>query len=227
MLNLLIFFSDGTINTNMNAQNLANRPFLESIVNGLQCQENDYTALFALCLLYAIGHNDGVNKEILDVVLFPSERNESKKCYNVTFVEKLIRIIGQSCQPDSKIRLVTLELGLKLLNQLAIINGNSILSDSHLAAIAGAKEESTSLLRNFYKSEEIFLDMFEDEYNEMKKKPLNVEFLMMDSNILLPPTGTPMTGIEFSKRLPCGEVRVLFFGFKNRQKKFIWYFYFR
>lgn len=48
--------------------------------------------------------------------------------------------------------------------------------------------------------------MFEDEYNEMKKKPLNVEWLMMDSNILLPPTGTPMTGIEFTKRLPCGEV---------------------
>ena len=49
--------------------------------------------------------------------------------------------------------------------------------------------------------------MFEDEYSEIQKKPLKVEWLMMDSNILLPPTGTPMTGIEFSKRLPCGEVR--------------------
>lgn len=48
--------------------------------------------------------------------------------------------------------------------------------------------------------------MFEDEYSEIQKRPLNVEWLMMDSNILLPPTGTPMTGIEFSKRLPCGEV---------------------
>lgn len=57
-------------------------------------------------------------------------------------------------------------------------------------------------------SEDIFLDMFEDEYSEIKKRPLNVEWLMMDSNILLPPTGTPMTGIEFTKRLPCGEVRV-------------------
>lgn len=56
-------------------------------------------------------------------------------------------------------------------------------------------------------SEEIFLDMFEEEYTERKKGPLNVEWLMMDSNVLLPPTGTPMTGIEFSKRLPCGEVK--------------------
>ena len=28
----------------------------------------------------------------------------------------------------------------------------------------------------------------------------------MDASILLPPTGTPLTGIEFNKRLPCGEV---------------------
>lgn len=48
--------------------------------------------------------------------------------------------------------------------------------------------------------------MFEDEYSEIQKRPLKVEWLMMDSNILLPPTGTPMTGIQFSKRLPCGEV---------------------
>lgn len=53
--------------------------------------------------------------------------------------------------------------------------------------------------------------MFEDEYHEMKKRPLNVEYLTMDSNILLPPTGTPLTGIEFGKRLPCGEVRTISF----------------
>ena len=35
---------------------------------------------------------------------------------------------------------------------------------------------------------------------------LKVEYLLQDSSILLPPTGTPMTGIEFTKRLPCGEV---------------------
>lgn len=29
---------------------------------------------------------------------------------------------------------------------------------------------------------------------------------MMDSKLLLPPTGTPLSGIEFHKRLPCGEV---------------------
>lgn len=35
--------------------------FLEAIVSTLDCSENDYVALFALCLLYAISHNKGSN----------------------------------------------------------------------------------------------------------------------------------------------------------------------
>ena len=35
---------------------------------------------------------------------------------------------------------------------------------------------------------------------------LRMEFVLCDASLLLPPTGTPLTGIEFSKRLPCGEV---------------------
>lgn len=73
-------------------------------------------------------------------------------------------------------------------------------------SIHAARNHSMIVLHNFYKSEDIFLDLFEDEYNEMTKSNLNVEFLCMDATILLPPTGTPLTGIEFTRRLPCGEV---------------------
>lgn len=55
-------------------------------------------------------------------------------------------------------------------------------------------------------SEEIFLDMFEDEWLELHRRPLNVEYLLQDASVLLPPAGTPLTGIDFNKRLPCGEV---------------------
>ena len=44
----------------------------------------------------------------------------------------------------------------------------------------------------------LFLSLFQ-------VKPLNVERLMMDASLLLPVTATPLTGIEFSKRLACGE----------------------
>ncbi|XP_033335665.2 C-type lectin domain containing ema isoform X4 [Megalopta genalis] len=186
-------------------ESLSNKLFLETILNSLFCTENDYAALFALCLLYALANNQGIDRKTLDPIL-SSSQGSTTSFYNEILIDRLIHIITLSCQTSVKVRLVTLELAIKLLMQLVMSDGQTVLKDSHLAAIETAKEQSTALLKNFYRSEDIFLDMFEDEYSEIQKRPLNVEWLMMDSNILLPPTGTPMTGIEFTKRLPCGEV---------------------
>lgn len=38
-------------------ESLSKKPFLETIINSLLCTENDYAALFALCLLYALANN--------------------------------------------------------------------------------------------------------------------------------------------------------------------------
>lgn len=35
------------------------KPFLETVFSALDCSENDYAALFALCLLYAMANNQG------------------------------------------------------------------------------------------------------------------------------------------------------------------------
>ena len=55
-------------------------------------------------------------------------------------------------------------------------------------------------------SEEIFLDMFEDEYRELVKRPINVEFVMSDASLLLPPTGTGILTVHFHLAGP-GMVR--------------------
>ena len=39
-------------------------------------------------------------------------------------------------------------------------DGKSYLADGHFAQLEGIKEESTLLLRNFYKSKQFFLDDF-------------------------------------------------------------------
>ncbi len=48
--------------------------------------------------------------------------------------------------------------------------------------------------------------MFEDEYRASTAKATRLDFVMSDASLLLPPTGTPLTGIDFTRRLPCGEV---------------------
>ncbi|CAO1405168.1 unnamed protein product [Diamesa serratosioi] len=200
----------------------SNRPFLDMVLQSLDCAENDYLALLALCLLYALANNKGINTDWLDLVLNKSSSPAAAK-YNGILIDKLLGIIHTSSQPSCRVRLITIELTLKLLSQLLGISDQfsstpSILNEAHKASLFQARSQSMTVLKNFYKSEDIFLDLFEDEYNEMIKSVLNVEFLCMDSTILLPPTGTPLTGINFTRRLPCGEVekarraiRVFFF----------------
>lgn len=110
----------------------------------------------------------GVTSELMDLVLRPrisskSTRNDIKYSYNTYLVEKLLHIVILSCQPSCRVRLVTLELALKLLVQLVMCDGQNVMNDVHKTNIESAKTQSTALLRNFYKSEEIFLDMFEHE----------------------------------------------------------------
>lgn len=46
---------------------------------------------------------------------------------------------------------------------MSLGDGKNVLLETHKSAVETAKTQSTALLRNFYKSEEIFLDMFEYE----------------------------------------------------------------
>ncbi|KAM5151576.1 protein CLEC16A isoform 2-T2 [Mantella aurantiaca] len=182
------------------------RPFLDMVYSTLERTEDDYYTLFVLCLLYAMSCNNGINPSKLERIQLCLQPANEDRTYNHVLVERLIRIMSNAANSDSKVRLATLDLACILLKQLVLLEGACIIKDIHLACLEGAREESVHLLRHFYKGEEIFLDMFEDEYRSMMSKPLNVEYLMMDESILLPPTGTPLTGIDFVKRLPCGDV---------------------
>ncbi|XP_013169463.1 PREDICTED: protein CLEC16A isoform X2 [Papilio xuthus] len=208
------------------------RPFLKTVLESLDCSENDYKALFALCLLFALINNKGVNTELLDTLLCPEEDTTSRnsttsiqegtdvasgqrdtpvrskrplQSFNAFLINKLMAIANLSCKPASKVRLVTCELSVCLL-RVALQGTRGVPSPQHIAAAESLRARAAALARNFYKCDDIFLDMFEDEYCEMSKRPLNVEWLCMDAAILLPPTRTPMSGIAFAKRLPSGEM---------------------
>lgn len=48
-------------------ESLSNRPFLETVLNSLYCTENDYAALFGLCLLYALANNQVIFRQLARV----------------------------------------------------------------------------------------------------------------------------------------------------------------
>ncbi|XP_039967154.1 protein CLEC16A homolog isoform X2 [Bactrocera tryoni] len=187
------------------AFNELNRPFLEMVLSALDCTENDYLALLSLCLIYAMAYNRGVKNDWFEQVL--SQSAKGTYSYKTELIERLLHIITLSNQPSCRIRLITIEIALQLLVTFTKpCTDDACITEAQRDALFSARNQSMVVLRNFYKSEDIFLDLFEDEFNEMRKTNLNVEFLCMDSTILLPPTGTPLTGINFTRRLPCGEV---------------------
>uniref|UniRef100_A0A672S048 C-type lectin domain containing 16A n=1 Tax=Sinocyclocheilus grahami TaxID=75366 RepID=A0A672S048_SINGR len=185
------------------------RPFLDMLYNALDCDTEDYQALFVLCLVYAVSHSKGINPELLERIQLPVP-NQERSTYSQVLVERVIRIMSQAAQPDGKVRLATLALSCLLLKQAVLSGSQCIIKDIHLACLECILFSFMVIfflvMFLFLQGEEIFLDMFEDEYRSMMNKPLNVEYLMMDASILLPPTGTPLTGIDFVKRLPCGDV---------------------
>lgn len=193
------------------SKNCNSRPFLDNIYSALNCTDNDYSALFALCLIYALLDNKGINSSLKEMLEFEVEVDEkrlnaeSDASYSLWLKERLLRIVQKSVNRDSRIRLATLHLSTKLLVRLGMRNNKSILLPQHLNSLEQSKETSMHNLHKYVKEDEILLDIFEDEYRLSSKKPLNVEYLMMDSSLLLYPTGTPLTGIDFIKRLPCGE----------------------
>jgi len=72
--------------------------------------------------------------------------------FNVYFAHKVFKSYKNiNSLLDFKVRLVTLELTIKLLTQLAVSKGQCLLCESYLVIIEAAKEQSTSLLKNFYK----------------------------------------------------------------------------
>lgn len=47
------------LRTSLTQSTDSNRPFFDTVLSALDCAENDYLALLALCLIYALANNKG------------------------------------------------------------------------------------------------------------------------------------------------------------------------
>lgn len=168
-------------------------------------------ALISLSFLFTLMKNPGLESKFQDMLCVKvNKSNEMVSIYNEVLMSKLIGIVSKSVEPEFKVRLATLELAIKLIKSLVIVNKRSYISDFHLACIEQAREQSSFILRQKFKSEEMFLDMFEHEYQDLNSNMIiNFEMLLRDWSILLPPTSTPLSGIEFARRFPCGDTEKL------------------
>ncbi|CAF0993871.1 unnamed protein product [Rotaria sordida] len=193
--------------TKFNNTHLAERPYFEALIKALDCTENDQQCFYALSILLTMTMNPSVDSVILESVGL-TVKSSDKSSYNTILVDRLCEILLLSTSQDSKIRLVTLNLAIDLLKKLVYNEEEKIsyLSDHHLARIEQVHEQSTENLRRQYHQQEMFLDMFEDEYRQIRLNPIRLEYLLKDACMLYLPTTIPLSGVEFIKRLPSGDI---------------------
>ncbi|VEL18295.1 unnamed protein product [Protopolystoma xenopodis] len=62
------------------------------------------------------------------------------------------------------------------------------LTDQHLAQLYAAKEKGTVLLRSYFRNEDSFLELFEQEIRSLSSRVLRLDVLLRDAVLLLPPS---------------------------------------
>ncbi|KAK6101902.1 hypothetical protein QQG55_6390 [Brugia pahangi] len=189
--------------TNMKAKDIEPRAFFNGYLNALDCSRHDYSAFYGLIFIYALCQNKGARREILDAVQFtsdvvgPSDDN---------FLNGLLDIIIRSVEKDTFIRTVTVELCCIVLRQLLLIMDASVDAQVECERRAGKIIASlVSMLTPSVYSEELFLEMFEDEFYNFERNKIQIGSISTDSSLLLPPSSTPLNGVSLNKRLPCGN----------------------
>uniref|UniRef100_A0A915HJA7 FPL domain-containing protein n=1 Tax=Romanomermis culicivorax TaxID=13658 RepID=A0A915HJA7_ROMCU len=188
------------------------RPWFSALLDALICSRSDYSAFFALCLLYGIGKNEGISPAVLECINSPPgncEFNEEEMLQQhdtkSKLTDRLVDVIAQCSDADSKVRIVTLEICCEVLKHYSSSShGKCALSDSNVATLISTRESVLQQLVNSCQKDDIFLDLFEDELQCMQNSSINVQFLSADSTMLRCPSNTPLSGIDFIKRLPCG-----------------------
>ncbi|CAF2066643.1 unnamed protein product [Rotaria magnacalcarata] len=191
----------------LNNAQIADRPYFNTLIKALECTENDQLCFYALSVLLTMTTNPAVDSVIIESVCL-TVKSSDKSFYNVSLVDKLCDILELATIHDSNIRIVTLSLAISLLKKLVYDEEKKIsyLSDHNMARIDQARKQATTDLRRYYPQQELLLDMFEDEYRQTQLNPLRIEHFLKDSCMLFPPSTTPLSGVEFIKRLPSGDI---------------------
>ncbi|KAK0418158.1 hypothetical protein QR680_013405 [Steinernema hermaphroditum] len=180
------------------------RLFFNCHLETLRGDPDDHSVFYGLLLIYAICTNKGVLSEVLEAAQIPCEE-KSSKC-DEDLLHHLTAIIDNCSKPDSTTRTVTLELCALVLRRVILSSDDDdSLHKLIEEKVVRSKNALIAQLQGAVHQEELFLEMFEDEHYQFEKESLRMALISSDPALLLRPTNTPLSGIPFNKRLPCGN----------------------
>jgi protein CLEC16A len=194
------------------------RLFFYSHLSALREGPDDHSTFYALLLIYAICQNrDVISGSFLEAAKVP-ELDE----YNVHLMKQLILILESCSQQETPIRAVTMELcGLVLRRLMLALDIDESAHTFAETTVQKLYDEIVVRLRHPLTNEDLFLEMFEEEYFLCNRNQIKINVISTDAGLYLPPSNTPMSGLLLSHRLPCGNEerirRLLQFFFLTRR----------
>ena len=178
------------------------KPFISLSLHLLNSIPDDRNVLLSSGLLCALFYNKAIDPDILtSLVSTPGGPDTSFPLINI-----ILNAIENIFHHDNCSRLLTLEILIHLYSLLR--NKYTFqLSDYQIARLESIKEASISQLRLCYSGphDTMFADTLDLEYTDVLVNKIKLLRVLNDPSILLPPCPTALSGLELSKRLPCGE----------------------
>ena len=181
------------------------KTFISLALHLLASMPDDRNVLLSCGLLCALFSNKSIDLNRL-ASLLPTPGDPSLP---FPLIDIILNAIENVFNPDNCSRLTSLELLIHLYSLLRTQLGFQ-LSDHQVARLESIKEASISQLRLCYSGPQdtMFADTLDIEYTDVLANNLRLIRVLNDPSILLPPCPTPLSGVELTKRLPCGDSEV-------------------
>ncbi|GMT21112.1 hypothetical protein PFISCL1PPCAC_12409, partial [Pristionchus fissidentatus] len=190
-----------------------NRVFFSALLSSLDVSMNDdYSAFFALYTIYAIFENKGDADELLTAARLPhaskrerlSSSSSDRDC-DPRLMEALRLLVAAAGRSNCRLRTITLQLACLVLRHLVLALDSNEVHDQIRALAESTKKCLTARLSDaaFVHHKDLFVDMFDEEYVEFESFRLRLD--VVGHELLLPPSSSPMSGLQLNKRIPSGR----------------------
>ncbi|CAJ0941092.1 unnamed protein product, partial [Mesorhabditis belari] len=182
------------------------RAFFHGLLAALDSTQNDdYLSFYALMVIYAMLQNKGDVSDILAAASIPHNgATGTVVTCEPRIVKCLIDVVESAAKADSRLRPITLELTCIVLRQLVLtVDDDNTLHEAIARSASVVQAVMGTHLATALSKEQLFLEMFEDEYHELTTQTLRLNAVGWE--MLLPPAASPFSGLPLNKRLSSGH----------------------
>ncbi|KRY11339.1 Protein CLEC16A, partial [Trichinella patagoniensis] len=184
------------------------RTFASIIFSSLENAENDQIAYFVLCLMLAIGENEGISPAVMECTQISSpvdRESKSGSCSVGNYATPILQLILRSHDEDCPVRIATLELCCSYITQL--FHSSKMHSRVILEMIPRLKHCRHLIEQKLIpciEAFDTFIELFEDEATAFMNSTFNLARSCSKELFLISPSLIPPT-VDYTNRPTCTE----------------------